>query len=259
MTSNLNGKVAVVTGAARGLGLGIATRLAAGGATVYCADLSDSAESAASLPGSHRHGSAILDVTNAADAQALADRIVAEAGHLDVWVNNAGVVAAPGPAHLASEADVRRMIEVNLLGVLNCSRAAASAMLEAQRPGRIINISSGRARIAWSGLGIYGATKAAVIALTQAMALELAPGGVTVNAICPGTMWTEMAEGAFTQMSRDSGVPLEDLLAQKIGQIPAGRLGTPQDVGALAAFLASDESAFVTGAAINLTGGEDQF
>jgi NAD(P)-dependent dehydrogenase (short-subunit alcohol dehydrogenase family) len=173
-------------------------------------------------------------------------------------VNNAGVVHRPAPV-LDTDPDVlRRVLAVNVEGLALCARAAGRVMAAAGH-GRIVNIASARGKLAWPGLGAYSASKAAVIALTQALALELGPRGVTVNAICPGTMWTEMAQGAFSTMAAEQGTPLEDLLAAHVRGIPVGRLGTPDDVGALAAFLASDAAAFVTAAAINLTGGEDAF
>lgn len=256
-STDLDGKVAVVTGAARGLGAGVARHLAAAGARVIVTDVSAAAETASALPGG-RGRAARLDVTDAGQVQQLVSDVVTEHGRLDVWVNNAGVVHAPAPVLDTEPETLRRTMAVNAEGMLICSRAAGRVMADAGS-GRIVNIASARAKVAWPGLGAYSASKAAVVALTQALALELGPSGVTVNAICPGTMWTEMARDAFALMAAEVGRPLEELMAEHVKGIPVGRLGTPDDVGALAAFLASDAAGFITAAALNLTGGEDPF
>jgi 3-oxoacyl-[acyl-carrier protein] reductase/sorbitol-6-phosphate 2-dehydrogenase len=128
-----------------------------------------------------------------------------------------------------------------------------------QRRGRIINTASQVGKCAWPEWGTYSASKAAVIAVTQAMALELAPFGVTVNCVCPGTMLTNMTRVGFGEAAAALGADVEKLLADKAASIPAGRLGTAEDMGLMCAWIASDDSRFTTGAAFNLTGGENVF
>src|SRR2546430_946046 len=114
-------------------------------------------------------------------------------------------------------------------------------------------------KAAWPGWGIYSASKAAVIAITQVMALELAPYGVTVNCICPGTMVTDMMRTGFGEAARSAGRDVDELIREKAESIPLGRMGTPEDMGNMAAWIASDEACYTTGAAFNLTGGEQVF
>jgi 3-oxoacyl-[acyl-carrier protein] reductase/sorbitol-6-phosphate 2-dehydrogenase len=131
--------------------------------------------------------------------------------------------------------------------------------MKRQGSGRIISTASQAGKRAWPGWGVYSASKASVIALTQAMALELAGSGVMVNAICPGTMYTDMTKTGFDMAAEATGGDRDEMIAEHARGIPLGRLGTPEDIAALAAFLASDDASFTTGAAINLTGGEEVF
>lgn len=255
MSTSLEGRVAVVTGAARGLGAGIADRLARAGARVVIADVIDGAATAAGLPGSG-HTFRSLDVTDGAAVDALMASVRADHGRLDILVNNAGVSQPIGTVLDTPDEVIDRVFAVNVKGVIRCSRAAARVML-ADGGGRIINIASQTGKRAWPEWGVYSASKFAVVGLTQVMALELAPT-VTVNAICPGTMLTDMARTGF-RASLKEGDTLDAAFARKAATIPAGRLGTADDVGAMAAWLASDDCSFTTGAAFNLTGGEEVF
>jgi NAD(P)-dependent dehydrogenase (short-subunit alcohol dehydrogenase family) len=264
-TTRLAGKVAIVTGAASGLGRGMAERFAREGALVICADRADASDLAAVLPASsdgRPAEAARVDVTDRDAVEALIARTTGEHGRLDVLVNNAGTYDSQEIAD-ATDESFRRQFEVNTWSVFVACRAAARVMRE-QRGGRIINTASQLGRVARAGSGVYAGSKAAVILMTQALALELAPYGVTANCICPGTMHTAM-------MTDESGRPADDVAAD-LGvdvetafrgyidaHIPVRRLGRPADVGALATWLASDESAFMTGAALNLTGGEQVF
>lgn len=256
----LVGRVALVTGAARGLGAGIACALAARGAVVACADLRDTAATVASLPAPDgQEGLALtLDVTDARAVEQAVAELVARHGTLDILVANAGVVQPIVDTVDTDDAVFERLFGVNVQGVFHCARAAGRVMRDQGR-GRIVVTASARGRIAWPGLGVYSATKAAVLSLTQSLALELGPHGVTVNAICPGTMWTDMAESAFTAMAEQQGSTVEALLKEHVKGIPVGRLGNPEDAGAAVAYLASDEAAFVNGEQLNLTGGEDLY
>lgn len=261
-SSRLRGKVAVVTGAAGGLGAGIAHHLAVDGATVVCADLGDASAVARAISTGAAPDCATavrLDVTDTASVEETFDRIADEHGSIDIMVNNAGVAQPIVDLLSSDDALLHHVFSVNVYGVLACSRAAARAMISAGNGGRIITTASARAKLPWPGLGAYSASKAAAVSITQSLALELAPHGITANAICPGTMWTDMSKQAFGTMAQGQGMDIEDLLRAHIEGIPAGRLGTPDDAGAIAAFLASDAASFITGACINLTGGEDAF
>jgi NAD(P)-dependent dehydrogenase (short-subunit alcohol dehydrogenase family) len=254
----LGGKVALVTGAAQGLGAGIAARLAAEGATVICLDkdLPDGTSDTINAGLDKKVAVARqLDVRDHDQVEMAFDEIAGEYGSLDVMVNNAGVAHTVASLLDTGDDVVDAVFAVNVFGLLACSRAAARLMMAKGNGGRIINTASQAGKSAWPGWGVYSASKACVISLTQCLALELAPYKITVNAICPGTMLTDMTRTGFSAGLKP-GETLEGALADKAASIPMGRLGTPEDIGALAAWLASADAGFTTGAAINLTGGE---
>ena len=257
----LDDKVAVVTGSSRGLGEGIARRLAAEGAAVVCADVLDASEVAASLPAAPGGAPAKalhLDVTdNDAVVEALGE-VAGEYGSLDILANNAGV-AQPILEMIDTPDDViDKVFAVNVRGLINCSRAAARIMAE-NMWGRIINTASQTGKAAWAGWGVYSVSKFAVVGITQVMALELARYNITVNAVCPGTMFTDMTKTGFGMAAQMQNRDRDEMLAEHIEGIPMKRLGTAEDIGAMAAFLASDDAQFTTGASLNLTGGEQVF
>ncbi|WP_301850199.1 SDR family NAD(P)-dependent oxidoreductase [Rhodococcus pyridinivorans] len=257
---NLDGKIAIVTGASRGLGEGIALELARRGATVVCADLNSADDTAATLHslGSPKSESAQVDVSNAASMDSLVSATVETHGRLDIMVNNAGIYTYGEIAEVSDE-DFRRTMDVNVGGVFHGARAAARVMKQ-QKSGRIINTASQLGKLARPNEGVYSASKAAVILLTQALGLELAPYNITVNAICPGCMYTEMMEKSFSEMAESEGITLEEKLQGYLdASIPSGRFGTAEDMGRMVAWLASDEASFTTGSALNLTGGEQVF
>src|SRR5262245_30043773 len=188
--SRLDNQIALVTGSARGLGEGIARALAREGAIVVCGDLLDARPVATALGPSPdgRTGRAVeLDVADEAQVAAVVEGIVDEYGALDILANNAGVAQPIATVLETPNEVIDRVFAVNVKGLINCSRAAGRIMKE-RRSGRIINTASQVGKSAWPGWGIYSASKAAVIAITQVMALELAEYRVTVNCICPGTM-----------------------------------------------------------------------
>jgi 3-oxoacyl-[acyl-carrier protein] reductase/sorbitol-6-phosphate 2-dehydrogenase len=217
----------------------------------------DATEVASSLPPSPsgRKSTAVhLDVTDSAEVDEVIANIGRELGSLDILCNNAGI-SQPIKHVVDTDDDViDRVFAVNVRGVIACTRAASRIMKE-QRRGRIINTASQVGKVAWPDWGVYSASKAAVIAITQVTALELAPWNIQVNAICPGTMLTNMTRTGMSGYLKED-MTLDQMIADKEATIPMKRLGTPDDIGNLAVFLASDECSFTTGAAINLTGGE---
>jgi 3-oxoacyl-[acyl-carrier protein] reductase len=236
-------KTALVTGAARGIGLAIASRLAADGARVAVLDLdAEGAEAAARTVG----GDAIAlvaDVTKAADVNAAVSRVVDAWGRLDILVNNAGITGRSFPIWELSDEDWRRVIDADLTSVFLCCRAATKVML-GQGSGRIINIASIAGKEGNPTLVPYSAAKAGVIGLTKALAKEVCTRGILVHAIAPAVIGTELLQ----QMEKST----VDLLVSKI---PMGRVGRPEEVAALAAWLASDDCSFTTGAVHDLSGG----
>jgi NAD(P)-dependent dehydrogenase (short-subunit alcohol dehydrogenase family) len=253
----LDQRIALVTGAARGLGAGIAEAFARNGATVVCADVGDTSETVGALEGTGHKGIQ-LDVTSSAQVDAAIAAIVEEYGSLDILANNAGVAQPIATFADTTDETIDQVLAVNVKGPIYCARAAARVMMRQGR-GRIINTASQAGKSAWPEWGIYSASKAAVIAITQAMALELAPHGVTVNCVCPGTMMTDMTRTGFGQAAAAAGVDVQKMLAEKAASIPLGRMGTAADMGTMFAWIASDDSQFTTGAAFNLTGGESVF
>jgi 3-oxoacyl-[acyl-carrier protein] reductase/sorbitol-6-phosphate 2-dehydrogenase len=199
-----------------------------------------------------------LDVTNREQAKEVVNGVVAKYGAIHVLVNNAGVAAPLADVADTEPAQFERAFAVNVLGAVNCAAAVVPHMKE-QRWGRIINTASHLGRQGWGGWGAYCASKFALIGVTQCMAHELAPYNVTVNAICPGTMEAPMMRYGFEEEQRVGFGDAEARIAEKAAALPLGRMGTPEDMGRMAVFVASDDAAFTTGASLNLTGGEVVF
>ena len=240
---SLTGNTALVTGAARGIGLAIATRLAADGARVALLDQDhDAVEAAARAVG---RGALALtaDVTRANDVNAAVARVEREWGRLDVLVNNAGITGRSFPIWELTDEDWQRVIDVDLTSVFLCCRAAIKVMLRQGR-GRIVNIASIAGKEGNPTLVPYSTAKAGVIGLTKALAKEVATRGILVNAVAPAVIGTELLK----QMEPST----VELL---ISKIPMGRVGRPEEVAALVAWLASDECSFSTGAVYDLSGG----
>jgi len=248
---DLRGRLAVVTGASRGLGAGIAEMLARAGAHVVVADvLAEGAAEQATRLGHLGLGATgvALDVTDRAAVDALIDGIVERHGRIDVMVNNAGVIADATPATV-TDADLDRVFAVNFRGVVNGSQAAARQMIAAGS-GSIINITSGAVDIPMAWVASYSASKAAAHQFTRSLAIELAPKGVRVNAVAPGWVLTPMNE---RHLADESG--RQALIDERTKGIPLGRPGTPQDIAASVLFLASDASSFTTGSTLRPNGG----
>ena len=247
---NLEGKVALVTGAARGIGAAIAERLAADGASVainYATSKEDAEALAERIRGKGGKAKAIhADIGNPSQAKAFVDAAVKQFGRLDILVNNAGNFHI-GPIGTVDEADVRSQFAVNVDGPIFATQAAVSHF--SAEGGRVINVSSIAATHPLPGLSVYSATKAALDALTRVWAAELGPRGVTVNAVAPGLVDTAMLRGATAEMGGDEAVK------GMVARTPLGRLGTTSDVADVVAFLASPDARWVTGQVVEASGG----
>ncbi|MBI3948321.1 MAG: SDR family oxidoreductase [Armatimonadetes bacterium] len=243
----LDDRVAIVTGGSKGLGRAMARALAEAGAdlVVTSRHLDEAEDAAAEIRGVGRRAIALeSDVSDPAAAKALAERARAEFGRIDILVNNAGINPR-GPALELSEAEWHECLETNLTGPWLCSRAVAPYMM-ARRWGRIINMASMLASVTIPGRTPYASSKGGLLMLTKTLALEWAPYGITVNAICPGPFETEINR----QLLQDPAA-YQAFLAK----IPLGRWGQPEELGPLAVYLASEASAFMTGAALAIDGG----
>jgi NAD(P)-dependent dehydrogenase (short-subunit alcohol dehydrogenase family) len=273
----LEGRVAVVTGSGgeHGFGRAIARRLAAEGADLLLTDVAATGvRVVAAKPGTGWRGleavadevrgagrralTARVDVRSAEQIEAAVDLADRTFGRIDVLVNNAA--APPGadrvPVVELSEGAWREILEINLTGTYLCSKAVARRMVARGTSGRIVNMSSNCGKVGYPRLAAYCASKFGVIGFTQALAMELAPHRITVNAICPGSADTDRLDflgrrpdGRYDEALRAAAI------AERAAQIPLGRVATAEDVAELAAFLASDAAAYVTGQAINVAGG----
>ena len=242
----LTGKVALVTGGSRGIGRAIALRLAAAGATavVNFRENSAAAEETVGLiaAAGGRSSTSRFDVGDAEAVRVGVQNIVDEHGRLDLLVNNAGVSVDALLLRLKEE-DWERVLRTNLTGVFHCTKAAVRAMVRA-RYGRIVNLTSVVAEMGNAGQAAYAAAKAGVNGFTKSLAREVAARGITVNAVAPGLVETDMTAGLDDrQRSFYTNV------------IPAGRIATPEDVAAAVAFLASPEAGYITGQVLHVNGG----
>jgi len=240
--ASLADRVALVTGAAQGIGWSIAQQLAACGASVVVADVEgDKAQAAAKTLGGRTLGLA-MNVARSAEVTAGIERVTAEFGRLDVLVNNAGITR-DGLLIRMKDEDWDRVLDVNLKGTFYCTRAALGVMIK-QRRGRIISIASVVGVMGNAGQTNYAASKAAIIGFTKSVAREYANRGVTANAVAPGFIKTAMTD----QLAEDVQTRLRE-------QIPLGRLGSPEDVAQAVVFLASDAASYITGQVLHVNGG----
>ncbi|HEV2474220.1 MAG TPA: sorbitol-6-phosphate dehydrogenase [Chthonomonadales bacterium] len=262
MSSRLADKVAIITGAAQGLGEYLAGRLAEEGCAGVCiadvqwercielASAIEAEYAAKALPFQ-------CDVTEERQVMAMVEAVVERFGKLDILISNAGILKANDILEFAAE-DWRKVIDINLTGYFLCAREAARAMAP-RKKGCIIQINSKSGKKGSFRNSAYAASKFGGIGLTQSLALDLAPHGIRVNAVCPGnlldgTLWQE---SLYEQYSRTQGISVEEVRRRYESQVPLGRGCTYEDVGGVVVFLAGEESAYMTGQAINVTGGQE--
>ena len=263
---DLHGKHAVVTGGGSGIGRGISEVLARAGASVFVADIEfASAElTIQTLAGDGEFLCYIVDVTETSSVNRMIESAIKAFGKIDVLVNNAGIIGTGKwwERETPNDEDWSRVHEVNVRGVVRVSESIVPHMKRCKY-GKIVNIASIAARQGSPDLPHYSTTKAAVVSWTQSNALQLAPFNVNVNAICPGLLWTPMWESIARKRARFGGQTLElgsstgrEVFEQTVEQwIPMKREQTPEDIGNLAAFLASELARNITGQAINVDGG----
>ena len=235
-------KFALITGGAQGIGYACAEALAEDGFTVILADVKPQVEDAAKSLGGAGY---VCDMSDPDAILALFDRIEAEHGAVSVLVNNAGI-AAPGDFLTYSLEDFRKVLDVNLIGAFVATQRAAKAMIEKGLKGAIVNMSSINAQVAIPAIPAYCASKGGLMQVTKAAALALAPHGIRVNAVGPGSIDTEMMAGVNAN---------PEAFKRAMSRTPLGRPGTAREIGNVVAFLASDKAAYVTGETIYVDGG----
>jgi 3-oxoacyl-[acyl-carrier protein] reductase len=241
---NLSDKVALVTGSGRGIGKAIALKLSEAGANVVINDINDSAESMAEqIRGTGKNSIAcIANVSSAAEVNTMIDKIVDTYGRIDILINNAGITRDQLLLRMTDE-DWDRVLDINLKSVFLCTRSAIKYMLK-QRYGKIISISSVVGLIGNAGQANYAAAKAGILGFTRSIAREVAPRGITVNAIAPGFIDTEMTQRLTDEQKKEL-----------MTRIPLGYLGLPEDIANAVVFLASEAARYITGQVLSVDGG----
>ena len=247
-------KVTVVTGAAQGIGAAIALRFAEEGAKVAVLDRRDPTPSARTCQDAGASAVGLsVDVADKRSVEAAVADILDAWGHIHIWVNNAGIFDDT-PLTELSEARWDQVSNVNYKSMFLCAQLVTPRMM-AQRWGRLINIASMAAKVAFPNEVAYCSTKSAGVGLTRALGVELGPYGITANAICPGPIYTDMLKSTHQSLADRHNTTLEAWDARILETIPVGRFGQPSDIAGLAAFLASDDAAFINAQAINIDGG----
>jgi NAD(P)-dependent dehydrogenase (short-subunit alcohol dehydrogenase family) len=253
---DLEGQVAIVTGAGRGIGRATALELARMGADIVVAELdrAGAERTAADVKTLGRRALVVpTDVTKLADLRAMADRTKAELGQIDVLVNNAGIYRAASTLD-TTEAHWDAVMDINAKAVFFATQAVLPTMI-AQKRGVIISLASMAGKIGSRTNLPYNASKAAVISMTKSLALAHAADGIRVNCVCPGFVQTDMWALVAREQGALLGLSPEEFTRQRVAQVPLGRMERPEDVANVIGFLASSRAAYMTGQAINVTGG----
>ncbi len=254
-------KVTLVTGGAQGLGKAISERFAKEGSIVIVTDINEEGAKSTAAEIEQNYGVRTLgigmNVTDDFQVHTVMEMIERDFGRLDILVSNAGILKAYGIEEFPVS-EWRQVIEVNLVGYMICAKHACQIMMK-QRSGNIIQINSKSGKKGSFRNSAYSASKFGGIGLTQSLALEMAPYGVRVNAVCPGnlldgTLWQE---SLFEQYARTQGLTVEEVRRKYLEQVPLGRSCTYDDVANVVLFLASDDASYMTGQAINVTGGQE--
>src|SRR5499433_3258104 len=252
----LSGQVAIVTGAGRGIGRATALELAGMGADIVVAELDQAGaeRTASEVKGLGRGVSVVrTDVTSRADLKGMADRARAEFGRIDILINNAGIYRAALPLDVTEE-HWDAIMNVNAKAVFFATQAVLPTMI-AQKRGAIVSLASMAGKIGSKTNLPYNASKAAVVSMTKSLALAHAADGIRVNCVCPGFVETDMWQFVSREQGALLGLSPEDFTEQRAAQVPLGRMEQPEDVAKVIGFLASDRAGYMTGQAINVTGG----
>ena len=261
---DFDGKTAIVTGAASGIGRGIALELARRGSNVLIADVDEASarDVVAEIKlGGTQANFCQTDVTQQWSTDDMVEAVLEEYGQLDVLVNNAGVGGAPGftTRKIPNLDDWQATFDVNVYGIVNCTQSVEKYMVD-RGYGKIVNIASIAGRGGRPGFATYGASKAAAINVSQAWAFKFAPHGINVNAVCPGLIWTPLwhsiGEWRSSTTEQHTGMTPRQVFQRAVSEsVPLGREQTPEDIGNAVAFLASDRARSITGQALNVDGG----
>jgi NAD(P)-dependent dehydrogenase (short-subunit alcohol dehydrogenase family) len=254
---SLDGLIAVVTGAAQGLGLGICEQLVHDGATAIIADLQHDkgrTEAARLQTDGLKVQAAYLNITDSAGATAFFDDVVNEHGRLDILVNNAGVGQNIAPVVALSDEEWDRVLSATLTGTFYCCRAAG-AIMEQQESGCIVNLASINGQNPAALVAAYNVAKAGVISLTRTLAIELAAYGVRVNAVSPGPVYTEFNRQTMAQRCQSLNITEDEMIERIRTAIPLGRWGEPIDIARVVTFLCSPQASWITGEVLRVSGG----
>ena len=256
----LKDRVAIITGGGSGIGRGVAERFAKEGAKLMLVDLNPAGlgETAAQVRDAGADVETFeADVSVTEQVEAFFAKTVERFGRIDICINNAGIGNPPAPLIQMTDEGFDRTVAVNLRGVFLCMRAAGRQMLKQGGGGRIISVASQAGKTGFPFLSPYCATKAGVIVMSKAMAKEVGASKITVNVVCPGTIDTPILRGPLGPILEAQGVTLEEWALKNGPPIALNRIGYPHDVANVITFLASDDADYMTGQAINISGGQE--